>query len=317
MLFRSWTVAIGTGRGAAPNPAVAEAEAVTVMSITPPMTIVTRGLPRRTGGVGRDCWRIRARSSRSVSMPCCLNIARRSSFAVTLVRPGSPPLLRLYFVMADSHVVDVPADTFIGCSLDPGGRPPDDEFELLHAAAKWVPRSPLEEGVRETGPPVGLMWVARMAEVANHLHRFRDPGAPDGFVHRAIKPSNVRITPESRAVLIDFGVARPHTPDDMTDGVGTYLWKVPEVVGGPGSPGKASDVWGIGALAYWTIVGDRPRLESAEIASGRMQEAAAAWGLPDPARLAAHVAQLLEMHRDRRPTDLVLWARELRTITAD
>jgi serine/threonine-protein kinase len=187
----------------------------------------------------------------------------------------------------------------------------DEEFDLVYSAAEWVSGSPLTECVGEAGPAVALLWVGQIAETTDYLHRFRGPGAPEGFVHRDIKPSNVRITPDSRAVLIDFGVARPHSAGDLKDGVGTYLCKVPEVVGGPGTPGKASDVWGVGALAYWAVVGDPPRLEGAEMAAGKVLEAASAWGLPDPPSLAAHIASLLETYPDRRPIDLHAWSTEL------
>jgi serine/threonine protein kinase len=207
-------------------------------------------------------------------------------------------------------------EVFIGCPLVAEDRTPEDEFELVYSAAAWVPGSPLEEGTSEAGPGVGLQWVGQIAEATDYLHRFRGPGAPDGFVHRDIKPSNVRVTPDSRAVLIDFGVARPHSTGDLTEGVGTYLWRAPEIVGGPGTPGKASDVWGVGALAFWAIVGEPPRLEGAELAAAKMREAAGGWDFRDPAALAAHVAALLETHPDRRPTDLAAWSRELRAITS-
>lgn len=233
---------------------------------------------------------------------------------LTTLIPGDFP--RLAERTAPLRYVDHPnvmrhLEVFIGSPLVAEAHTPTDEFDLVFSAAEWVPGSPLEEGVREVGPAVGLLWVGQIAEATDYLHRFRGPGAPDGFVHRDIKPSNVRITPESRAVLIDFGVARPHATGDLTDGVGTYLWKAPEVVGGPGTPGKASDVWGVGALAYWAVVGDPPRLEGAEMAAGKVLEAASAWGFSDPAGLAAHIAALLETHPDRRPTDLQAWSRRL------
>jgi hypothetical protein len=194
-------------------------------------------------------------------------------------------------------------EVFIGCPLVAEDRTPEDEFELVYSAAAWVPGSPLEEGTSEAGPGVGLQWVGQIAEATDYLHRFRGPGAPDGFVHRDIKPSNVRVTPDSRAVLIDFGVARPHSTGDLTEGVGTYLWRAPEIVGGPGTPGKASDVWGVGALAFWAIVGEPPRLEGAELAAAKMREAAGGWDFRDPAALAAHPlppASWPPTHRPRR-----------------
>jgi serine/threonine protein kinase len=207
-------------------------------------------------------------------------------------------------------------EVFAGCALVAEAHPPADEFDIVYSAAEWVAGSPLEDCLRDAGPQVGLLWVEQIADATAALHGFRGPGAPDGFVHRDIKPSNVRITPEGTAVLIDFGIARPYGGSDLTEGVGTHLWKAPELIGGPGSPGKASDVWGVGALAYWTLVGEPPRLEGSEMAAAKVWTAASSYAFPDPEGLSTHIASLLETHPDRRPTDLGAWARELRAIAA-
>ena len=115
-------------------------------------------------------------------------------------------------------------------------------------------------------------------------------------------------------MLIDFGVARPFEASDLTSGVGTYLWRAPEVVGGVGDPGPASDAWGVGALAYWVLVREPPPLDSAAAAREMVVPAARAAGFPDPVGLAHHIARLLELRPSRRPSDLDRWADELGAI---
>jgi serine/threonine protein kinase len=206
-------------------------------------------------------------------------------------------------------------ETFIGTALLDSNEPTHDDFDVVYSVAEWVPGASLAVAVEAAGPRAGLRWVAQIARAAAYLHAFRSPAAPDGVIHRDIKPSNVRIF-HDRAVLIDFGVARPHDTSDLTQGVGTYLWRAPETVGGPGQPGPASDAWGVGALAYWALTGEPPRLEATAAVRERLTAVARELELPDPRGLSNHVAQLLETHPDDRPDDLNGWADELDALAA-
>ena len=93
--------------------------------------------------------------------------------------------------------------------------------------------------------------------------------------------------------------------------MGTHLWRAPEVVGGVGEPGPASDAWGIGALAYWVLLREPPPLDSAASARERLVPAARLAGFPDPAGVAHHISRLLELQPARRPVRLDRWADEL------
>ena len=144
-----------------------------------------------------------------------------------------------------------------------------------------------------------------------YLHSHRGPGCTNGVVHRDLKPSNVRIDQSGVAVLIDYGVARPHDVSDMTQGVGTYRWRAPEVVGGPGVPGPASDIWGLGALAYWVLLGGPPMLEGVPVARERLVPAAAAAGLVNPEALGVDIVALLATDPADRPVDVAGWGAPL------
>jgi serine/threonine protein kinase len=215
-------------------------------------------------------------------------------------------------------------ETFIGTALvdrsgddgDDSGIGDDADFDVIYSVAEWVPGRPLGDAVAGAGPAVAIGWVAQVARALSYLHQFRGPGAPGGIIHRDVKPSNIRITPEGTAVLIDFGIARPRGGPDLTDGAGTYLWRAPEVIGGPGMPGAASDAWAVGALAYWVLVGDPPRLDAAAVAQSTLVHAARVAGFPRPTELGRHIARLLESHPDDRPGDLSRWADGLEAVAA-
>jgi WD40 repeat protein len=206
-------------------------------------------------------------------------------------------------------------ETFEGSALLHHDQSNGAEFDVLYSVAEWIPGEPMADALPRAGTAIGLAWVAQIARGLHALHGFRSSDAPEGVLHRDVKPSNVRIASDGNAKLIDFGIARPQTGTEHTDGIGTYLWRAPEVVGGPGTPGIPSDNWGVGALAYWVLTGEAPRLEGAAAARERIVHSQATNQFPNPHRVATHVAGLLETHPDARPTDLMRWADRMDLLT--
>ncbi|MGH9118644.1 MAG: serine/threonine-protein kinase [Acidimicrobiales bacterium] len=82
----------------------------------------------------------------------------------------------------------------------------------------------------------------------------------DGVLHRDLNPSNVVITVDGRAVLIDFGLAREFRSDvsgSMTRLV-TPGYAPPEQYLGQGLFGPSSDVYGLSATLYKLLTGVAP-----------------------------------------------------------
>lgn len=82
----------------------------------------------------------------------------------------------------------------------------------------------------------------------------------EGVVHRDIKPSNVMLTPDGRAVLMDFGVARQTDDTLVTQAgmmVGSPAYMAPEMINGSQAT-YASDLWSLGVLLYQMLVGQPP-----------------------------------------------------------
>src|SRR5512137_2167770 len=61
--------------------------------------------------------------------------------------------------------------------------------------------------------PVGqvLGWINQVADALTYMHSLQPP-----VVHRDIKPANIRITPEGRAMLVDFGLVKIYDPGMQT-----------------------------------------------------------------------------------------------------
>ncbi len=120
---------------------------------------------------------------------------------------------------------------------------------------------PLDEALA-----VGL----QMAEALEYAHEH-------GVVHRDLKPANVKLTPDGKVKVLDFGLAKALAgdPSSLTatqlaqsptithgatsDGVilGTAAYMAPEQA--KGRPvDKRADIWGFGAVLYECLSGRRP-----------------------------------------------------------
>jgi serine/threonine protein kinase len=125
-------------------------------------------------------------------------------------------------------------------------------------------------------PEVARLGIA----VAYAVHSLHQQNA----VHLDLKPANVLIRPDGRAVLLDFGLScSAHYPDLLAEqlrkAVGSPAWIAPEqVVGVRGDP--RSDIFAIGVMLYQLLTGELPFGEP-QTAGGLRQRL---WMDPPPPR---------------------------------
>jgi len=141
--------------------------------------------------------------------------------------------------------------------------------------------------VREDGP----LEPAAVARIGLQMLDALGAAHAAGVLHRDVKPANVLVCENGRAVLTDFGVASVTGDASLTvtgQLIGSPAYFAPERLTG-GQVGPASDLWSLGCTLYAAVEGQSPfwREEPFEILTAITVEA-----LPEP-RLAGPLAPVI------------------------
>lgn len=119
-----------------------------------------------------------------------------------------------------------------------------------------LPTRSLSTVLREEGP----LLPHRVARIGLEMLGALETSHRQGVVHRDVKPGNVLLTLEGRAVLTDFGIATMAGDPALTStGVvlGSPAYMSPERARGH-KPGPESDLWSLGATLYAAAEGRPP-----------------------------------------------------------
>ena len=200
------------------------------------------------GGFGAvyKAWDIRLRTSCAVKenldiSPAALKqFSREARILANLTHPNLPRVTD-YFIISDQGQYLV-MDFVDGMDLD----------SMM-----------LEKGGR-VSEEQAINWTSQMCDALAYLHAQNPP-----IIHRDIKPKNVIITRDGKAMLVDFGIAKVYDPQLSTT-LGakavTPGYSPPEQYG-QGTTDKRSDVYAIGATLYTLLTG-QPPIESIQRSIG-------------------------------------------------
>lgn len=102
--------------------------------------------------------------------------------------------------------------------------------------------------------PLGpaLQLVQEIAEALYYAHS-------EGVIHRDIKPANILLTPEGKAKIADFGIARFDQTHLTLPGrvMGSPAYMAPEQLDGETTDAR-SDLFSLGVVLYTALTGHRP-----------------------------------------------------------
>jgi Tol biopolymer transport system component len=117
----------------------------------------------------------------------------------------------------------------------------------------------LEEILLQNASPLPedlvMDWLQQICSALNYLHAQQPP-----IIHRDIKPANIKITPQGKAYLVDFGIAKifdPHLRTTVGARAVTPGYSPPEQYGF-GKTDPRSDIYALGATLYKALTGQDP-----------------------------------------------------------
>jgi hypothetical protein len=119
----------------------------------------------------------------------------------------------------------------------------------------------------------GAMACEEVLPIMNQLVYGFEYAHEKGIVHRDLKPANIKITPEGKVKVLDFGLAKAATPDASAGNpvdsptltmrstvvgalLGTAAYMAPEQARGH-NVDKRADIWAFGVVVYEMATGCR------------------------------------------------------------
>lgn len=131
-----------------------------------------------------------------------------------------------------------------------------DEPVLYYYVMEHVPGLDLEQHVQKHGPMAPDLACAVAHQVADALTEAHQ----HNLVHRDIKPSNIILTPDGRAMLLDFGLVRQFNSRQTVLGslVGMLEWIAPEQVQDAHAVDIRADLYSLGCTLFWCLTGQSP-----------------------------------------------------------
>lgn len=132
-----------------------------------------------------------------------------------------------------------------------------EENNTVYFVMEYVDALSMYDYVEKNGPmseKQALQTIKQVGEALSKVHK-------GGVIHRDIKPHNILITQEGKAVLIDFGIARNfeegHTAVHTTFFTPGYA--APEQMTMEDKRGAYTDIYSLGATLYYCLTGKHPQ----------------------------------------------------------
>jgi class 3 adenylate cyclase/tRNA A-37 threonylcarbamoyl transferase component Bud32 len=137
----------------------------------------------------------------------------------------------------------------------------EDEYGQPYLVMEFIEGTTLEKLLAPAGParasaarPLqdSLDIAIQVADALDYAHR-------RNVIHRDIKPANILVTPEGKAKIADFGIAKMVGTQMTHTGllVGTPAFMSPEQITG-GQIDARSDIFSFGIVLYWMFTGTKP-----------------------------------------------------------
>src|SRR5262245_4300958 len=159
----------------------------------------------------------------------------------------------------------------------------------------------------------GAVPVEETLRIAQSICGALEAAHERGIIHRDLKPANVKITPDGRVKVLDFGLAKAYEPESTVANLsnsptlsmaatqagmilGTAAYMSPEQAKGR-NVDKRTDIWAFGAVLYELLTG-KPVFQGQDVTETL---AAVVMKEPDMSIVPANLRRLLEKCLQKNP----------------
>lgn len=181
----------------------------------------------------------------------------------------------------------------------------------------FVEGDDLHERVIKAGRPLtereAVTIMVQVCEAVAYLHTRK----PQPVIHRDIKPPNIKITRDGRAVLVDFGIAKVYNPRKGTAKVAKAFsphFSPPEQY--IGKTDTRSDVYALGATLYCLVCAILPPDAMERLTEGALVRSPSKLNPSLSPALEQIILQALDLNPDKRFLNANHFAAALRMLQA-
>jgi outer membrane protein assembly factor BamB/tRNA A-37 threonylcarbamoyl transferase component Bud32 len=132
--------------------------------------------------------------------------------------------------------------------------------ERSYLVEEFIHGKDLETILEEQNGPLAedkvIAWALELCDVLSFLHSHK----PEPIIFRDMKPSNVMVNQQGRAILVDFGIAKNFKVGQKGTMIGTEGYSPPEQYRGEATP--VADIYSLGATMHQLLTNKDPRLEA-------------------------------------------------------
>jgi serine/threonine-protein kinase len=178
-----------------------------------------------------------------------------------------------------------------------------DSDGIEYLVMDYVEGQTLSDVVSKQGGGLGetqvLAWADQLLSALQYIHLH-------GIIHRDVKPSNIRLTPDGRIFLVDFGLVKLFDPTNpktatMMHGLGTPEYAPPEQYDARlGHTDPRSDVYALGATMYHLLTGQAPATATQRVSDPKSFQPLRALGARVSGDVEQAILRAMELPRAKR-----------------
>lgn len=140
--------------------------------------------------------------------------------------------------------------------------------QTIYLVLEYIKGPSLKEIVENQGIPTAKIinkWILQISSALSTIHSI-------DYYHLDLKPSNIIINPRGEAVLIDFGLSKKNTPQNVLTSIAySESYAPPEQKDGSAHPNEKMDIYALGGLMLFSLTGKHPVETQIEAQAAQLQ----------------------------------------------